>query len=81
MNRELAALNQRAADLHAMDKVGDALLRDAPEEPMSGEAETGTGPASGASRRAFVGLADEIRDETTREASRQDELARKVWNV
>ena len=77
MNRELAARNPRAADKYAADKVAESLT--AERRLVVEEAPPEDGVQRSRARVAFLGIADELHQETTIEAAKWSERGKQLW--
>ena len=78
MDKDLAARRPEAADRWAQDQVAKKLM-DEPKpmvEPQMDE----DGIIRSPSRRAFLGLANEIKDAAARDAERRDKLGKELWS-
>ena len=71
MDRAQAALNPQAADKWVAEKVGDKLLE---EESVVEEEVIVNKP-----RHAFLGMAQDLRDEYTGDVSRNNVRAKQIW--
>lgn len=79
MNRDQAAVNPRAAEAWALEKVANKLMEE--QKPEVVELPDEDGIFRSRQRKAFLGLANEIRDEADRDAAKRDELGAKVWST
>jgi hypothetical protein len=73
VDRNLAAINPKAADNYAADKVAESVLKE--PAPIKDEPLDGRTPA----RRAFLGVAADIYLSSKREGAERDAKAKELW--
>lgn len=77
MDRNLAALNPRAADLWAKDKVAESIANGRPKPQVIEEYDPLVGTRA---YEAMRGIGDEIQTEVDADAIRNDARGKQVWD-